>query len=387
MPLHAPTLAIAAIAAMLLQAIGMFYVWYAQFRSREVAQIAIGSALTALGVVLALARPHLHALVTHVLANLLMIGGQMLISFAVARFVGKRVPLLLVFAVPAVAALLIAVFTFVEPRLYLRIATYSGSMSVAAGIMATALLDVPRGPLRLTHWPLGMVALAQALLTAGRTFYVLISQPQYEQLFESAPLQTLWFTQAIIFVDLTLVGLALMITQRPRLELNRHLTHDRLTGALNRRAFDRLASSQWSRSVRKDEPLSILVFVLDGYDALSDIHGHGVGDLCLKTVADQCRSLFRREDLLRRSGRNEFTMLLPRTAIESAIQQAERLRRATAELTVALGAASIGMTISVGIAVRAGAHRDLEATVTAAAGALHRARSAGTNRIAVAHDG
>jgi diguanylate cyclase (GGDEF)-like protein len=381
MGLHAATLALAAIVAAALQAVAMFYIWFAQFRDRAVVELGIGSAVTALGVALAFSRPHLNPLMTHVVANMLITGGQAYIAFAVGRFVGKRVPPLLVLAVPVAVGAAIAYYLYVETRLDVRIAAYSLGVAVASGVTAALLLvGIPRGPLRLTHWPVGLLYLLQALLAIMRTVWVMTDNPGQE-LFENDRLQVMWFSQAIIFVNLTFLGLTLMITQRPRLDLDRQVNYDLLTGALNRPGFDRAAEAEWSRTIRHDLALSLLILDLDRFKALNSTLGSDASDAWLKAFATMVLGLLRREDLLCRFRSEEFLILLPQTPFEAALQAAERIRRATEGLRLNHGRAEVRTTVSVGVAARTADRLDLKSIIAAADRALHRAKAAGRNRV------
>jgi len=376
------TLVVAAIVANVLQAVAMGYVWYAQFRQREVARLAVGSALIAVGAALATTRPQIHPLLSHVGAITAIIAGQMIITEAIGRLVGWRLPRRLVVAVPAAVAILNAFFLFVEPRFEARIAVYSVAVAGASAISAAMLFSVPRGPLRATHWPLATVMALQAAFSAARAILVLVDPPS-EELFEPTMLKTVWFIQSVVVINLIFVGLILIITQRPRLELDRQATFDSLTASLNRRAFDRLAETEWSRAVRHDLPLSVLVLDLDRFKALNDAHGHHAGDLWLATFAELCRHMLRREDLLCRSGGEEFIALLPQTGLERAVVAAERLRRAVEEIRVSHNGVDIAATVSIGVATRDDTTPDLVSTIAAADRALYRAKAAGRNRVAV----
>ena len=358
----------------------MAYVWYAQFRDRAVAELAVGSLATAIGALLALSRPALSPIITHVIANMLLIGGQTLIAFALGRFLGRRVPLTLVVGVPILAGILIAAFLYVEERQDIRITVYSVGIAIASGVSAVLLLDVPRGPLRITHWPLGGLYLLQAVLALVRGVWVLVDEPS-PSLFETNRLQVTWFSQAVIFVNATFIGLVLVITQRPRLELDRQASYDLLTGALNRAAFERVAEIEWSRAARHDLPLSLLLLDLDRFKALNDAHGHEAGDAWLRTFAESVHAELRLEDQLCRYGGEEFVVLLPQTEIEAAGQAADRIRRAVEGLRLAHEGKEIASTVSIGVVARSGSHFDLKSAIADADRALYRAKSAGRNRV------
>ncbi len=380
MGLHAGTLAIAALFASAMQAVAMLYVWFGQFRTRAVFEIFLGSAATAVGVALAFARPHLDPLITHPIANMLITGGQAYIAFGIGRFIARRVPASFVMGVPLLVGAVIAYYLYVDERLDIRIAAYSLGIAASSGLIAALLLGTTKGLPRITHWPVGVLYLLQAILAVVRAVWVLHEQPSTD-LFETNRLQVMWFSQAILFVNLTFLGLAMMITQRPRLELDRQVSFDLLTGALNRDGFDRAAEAEWSRTTRHDLALSVLMLDLDRFKALIRTPGTEAGDAWLKAFADMARGLLRREDLLCHYRSGEFLILLPQTSIEQALQAAERIRRSTEGLSIAIGADQIGTTVSIGVAARTSDSMDLKAVIAAAERALHRAKAQGLNRV------
>lgn len=380
MGLHAATLAIAALFASAMQAVAMLYVWYGQFRTRAVFEIFLGSAATAVGVALAFARPRLDPLITHVIANMLITGGQAYIAFGIGRFIDRRVPVSFLLGVPLVVGAVIAYYLYVDMRLDIRIAAYSLGIAASSGLIAALLLGTTKGLPRITHWPVGVLYLLQALLAIIRAVWVMNEHPSTD-LFETNRLQVMWFSQAILFVNLTFLGLTMMITQRPRLELDRQVTFDLLTGALNRPGFEQAAEAEWSRSARHDLPLALLMIDLDRLKALSRTAGTTAGEALLKAFTEMCRGLLRREDLLCHYRAGEFLVLLPQTPIEAALQAAERIRRAAEGLTLDSGSDLIGTTVSIGVAANTPDRMDLKAVIAAADRALHRAKAAGLNRV------
>jgi diguanylate cyclase (GGDEF)-like protein len=380
MGLHAGTLAIAALFATAMQAVAMLYVWFGQFRTRAVFEIFLGSAATAVGVALAFARPRLDPLVTHVIANMLITGGQAYIAFGIGRFVRWRVPAFFAFGVPIVVGAVIAYYFYIDERLDIRIAAYSLGIAASSGVIAAVLLFTTKGLPRITHWPVGVLYLLQAILAVVRAVWVMHEEPSTD-LFETNRLQVMWFSQAILFVNLTFLGLTMMITQRPRLELDRQVSFDLLTGALNRDGFERAAEAEWSRTARHDLALSVLMLELDRFKALSRVSGTEAGDTWLKAFSEMTRGLLRREDLLCRYRAGEFLILLPQTTIEQALQAAERIRRATEGLSLAGDNERIATTVSIGVAAKTPDRMDLKALVAAADRALHRAKAAGLNRV------
>ena len=106
------------------------------------------------------------------------------------------------------------------------------------------------------------------------------------------------------------------------------------------------------------------------------------GDLALCVVADALRKNLRPTDMLARFGGEEFIVMLPETAVKTALAIANRLRTATAERKIydeALGDLP-SVTISIGVAERQ-AGTSLDELITLADSALYDAKKAGRNRI------
>ena len=344
------------------------------------AELAVGTIATAVGAILALSRPALHPIVTHIIANMLIVGGRTFATFALGRFIGRRVSPAFVVGVPIMVDILISTFHYIEDRQDIRIAVYAAGIALATGTAAAMLLDVPSGPLRITHWPLGGLYLLQAVLASARGIWVLVEGPS-ESLFENNRMQELWFSQAVIFVNAAFIGMVMVITQRPRLELDRQASYDLLAGALSRNAFERAADAEWSRAVRHDLPVSVLILDLDRFKTLNDTHGHKAGDAWLRLFAETVHGQLRLEDLFCRYGGEEFVVLLPQTGIESAGQAAERIRRAVEGLRLNHEGAEVTSTVSVGVTDRSGGHPDLKSAIASADRALYRAKAAGRNRV------
>src|SRR5579862_4503639 len=100
---------------------------------------------------------------------------------------------------------------------------------------------------------------------------------------------------------------------------------DSLTGLHNHRVFHERLRDELDRSLRYSRPLSVLVFDLDDFKLLNDVHGHQVGDLVLQRVAATAREELRTSDLACRIGGEEFAILLPETEAAAAATIADRL--------------------------------------------------------------
>ncbi len=182
------------------------------------------------------------------------------------------------------------------------------------------------------------------------------------------------------------IGLITDITERKRMEhqLRQLATTDDLTGTLNRRAFFAAAEQEVERSARYGNGVSVVMFDLDHFKQVNDLHGHAVGDLALRAAADALRASLREVDILGRLGGEEFAILLPETPLAGAVDVAERLRQAIAAIAIPLDSnrPPLTLTASLGVAERAGDETSVDKVLARADMALYRAKAQGRNQVA-----
>ncbi len=156
---------------------------------------------------------------------------------------------------------------------------------------------------------------------------------------------------------------------------------DELTGLYNRRHCEAALRTVLADGRRHHEPTSIAYFDIDAFKSINDAFGHGAGDEVLRRFAEVLRAHTRAGDLVCRTGGEEFTVVLPRTAASRAQGLAERINEA-------VRAARLGpradLTVSVGVATAEESLDDFDSLVHRADGALLRAKRAGRDRVIVA---
>jgi diguanylate cyclase (GGDEF)-like protein len=159
---------------------------------------------------------------------------------------------------------------------------------------------------------------------------------------------------------------------------------DVLTGLPNRRHAMERIEQEWAAGTRSGRPLACLVVDLDHLKEVNDANGHDVGDAYLQQAAAAIRSATRAQDLVCRTGGDEFLVICPDTPLPAALACAERMRRVMEQRRIEIGALSFEASLSVGVAVREEGMDDADALIKCADEGVYLAKQRGRNRIAAA---
>jgi diguanylate cyclase (GGDEF)-like protein len=165
-------------------------------------------------------------------------------------------------------------------------------------------------------------------------------------------------------------------------ELRSAAQTDLLTGLYNRRGFEVAASALLTQAEHGSRWISVVLFDLDHFKKINDVHGHDAGDAVLRQVAGVARQNFRSFDLLVRHGGEEFLALLPDSTPDDAAIVAERVRLAIEAAEIPLPSGDVlKVTASFGCAGRANeaSNRNFEDLVKRADLALYAAKASGRN--------
>jgi diguanylate cyclase (GGDEF)-like protein len=172
-----------------------------------------------------------------------------------------------------------------------------------------------------------------------------------------------------LLVVARMAGLIRQVEQQAA-QLETLAEHDPLTGAANRRAWDRTLPVEMDRARRAGTPLAVALLDLDHFKVFNDTYGHQAGDQLLRSATEAWRSLLRSSDLLARYGGEEFAVLLPSSTLGEAVEVVDRLRLAT----------PLAQTFSAGVALWHDAETS-DQTVARADRALYQAKQAGRNQV------
>ncbi|TML24351.1 MAG: diguanylate cyclase [Actinobacteria bacterium] len=158
---------------------------------------------------------------------------------------------------------------------------------------------------------------------------------------------------------------------------------DPKTGLFNARHFASALAEELGRAQRFERPLSLIMADLDLLRDINNTYGHLAGDAVLKGIAEVFRAQLRHYDVPARFGGEEFSILLPETPPEQALEIAERIRRAVAERTFDVETSSepIRATVSIGVAGFPKDGTDANELIHQADLAVYRAKLQGRNRV------
>ena len=320
----------------------------------------------------------------------------------------------IVFLVPAALILppglvaLVALVQHIPEWLNVRYRWYIQTFNIANWTLALmgawAAARAVNGPGAVAHGPRGALAGVAAILAVVAINHLLLATMLFlarghsfrtsglfavENLSTDVVLAALGFAVAyswhhngwlILFVlaPLVLIHRSLSV---PALQAEARV--DVKTGLYNARHFSTVFGDELSRAQRSGQPLSVIMADLDLLREINNTYGHLAGDAVLTGVADIFRRELRQHDLAARFGGEEFSILLPGTAIEEALEIADRIRRIVAArpFEVETSAEPVYATISMGVASYPRDGLEPSALVHQADLAVYRAKLQGRNRV------
>ena len=158
---------------------------------------------------------------------------------------------------------------------------------------------------------------------------------------------------------------------------------DPLTSLANRKFFDEALARTFAAAQARREPLSLMLTDIDHFKKFNDSYGHLTGDQVLRLVAIAVKQNVKGQDIAARYGGEEFAIVLPNTALRSAITVADHIRRAVMnkELMKRSTGEHLGrVTISIGVATL-GQNDTPQSLIERADVCLYAAKRSGRNRV------
>ncbi|MBQ0783100.1 MAG: EAL domain-containing protein, partial [Amphritea sp.] len=155
--------------------------------------------------------------------------------------------------------------------------------------------------------------------------------------------------------------------------------YDILTNLPNRSLLaDRLSQSML-QCRRREQSLAVAFLDLDGFKAINDTYGHGVGDELLIALSLRMKEALREGDTLARIGGDEFVaVLVDLVKAEDCLPVLERLLLATSE-PVPVGELILNISTSIGVALYPQDDAGADQLIRHADQAMYTAKESGKN--------
>jgi diguanylate cyclase (GGDEF)-like protein len=347
------------------------------FLIRELKQYrGIGAALlanlcAAVGLMLRLFADQLPGFLTTILSNTMLLTASSLYYIALSQFAGFTYSKTYVIGVIATVLYFLVYYTYWEDDLGKRILTHSlGSVAIDF-ILIYQLWRTLKTHLRFSATLMLVSFFVYGIFLILRTISVVLNPPQAQDTFSFTPVQSATYLLSFALSFFWSMGFILMVSQRLRNDLMEIATIDVLTRIPNRRATQAFLEKELSRAQRNQGEFTIFLIDIDNFKQVNDRWGHTVGDGVLVKTASIFQSMIRKQDLVGRWGGEEFLFIVPGPCDAEVL--AERVRSEIANSRYGHGAASFGITISIGVAC-ANQSDQIDQILTKADQALYRAK-------------
>ena len=161
--------------------------------------------------------------------------------------------------------------------------------------------------------------------------------------------------------------------------------YDALTKIYNRRKLIEEAERELHKAQRYNRYISFLMFDIDHFKIINDNYGHLAGDEVLRQLGRTCSTRIRCTDILGRYGGEEFLIVLSETNKENALQVAENIRKAVADMKIVYEGETIQITVSIGIESALINNEDyiIDKLISNADRALYQAKKNGRNQTVI----
>lgn len=144
--------------------------------------------------------------------------------------------------------------------------------------------------------------------------------------------------------------------------------HDSLTGLYNRRFFDNKL-----KELDKAEnlPLSVMSCDVNGLKLTNDAFGHSVGDKLIKRMAKTISRACRAQDIVARSGGDEFIVLMPHADEKQAIAMCKTIKQRVSKVKID----AVDFSLAVGYETKTQSDVDIAMTIKKAEDYMYRNKS------------
>lgn len=242
--------------------------------------------------------------------------------------------------------------------------------------LTTAILTAPGGSYQYDAD--GIKVMLNTRLIPELDWFLMVEQQEH-------PLERVLFRTLIKNVGISLVVSALFLLfiwltiggYQRRLEYM--ATTDKLTGVMNRQAFEYRFQRLRRANPQDAGPLSLAIIDIDHFKHINDRYGHGAGDRVIQLVAHLIQTTMRRSDFICRWGGDEFLVLMHGCNANETLERMSTLARVIAQSEAHTEHGIIKVTVSCGVTEHRGME-NLDTLVDRADIVLYQAKQAGRNQ-------
>jgi len=160
---------------------------------------------------------------------------------------------------------------------------------------------------------------------------------------------------------------------------------DEMSGLYNYRYFMQALETEYARAVRYNHSMGLMMIDIDYFKSINDNYGHQCGDSVIKELALLIKQYVRTTDIVARYGGDEMAVILPETTKDSALDVADKLKRAAECFNFNWSGKSVNVSISLGLATAPDPDfKESCDLVNAADRALYQAKKNGRNLVVAA---
>ncbi len=158
-------------------------------------------------------------------------------------------------------------------------------------------------------------------------------------------------------------------------------TIDAGTQVYNKKYVMQALDSEFTISRNYNRKLSVIFYDLDFFKKVNDTYGHNAGDYILKEAAKVAKNTLRRSDILGRVGGEEFLVVLPDTDSNTAVDLAERIRKAVSSFPFEVNKKKVQQTISLGVSQLSANMKSSLELLESADKKLYESKNSGRNKV------
>lgn len=164
---------------------------------------------------------------------------------------------------------------------------------------------------------------------------------------------------------------------------SRRVITDDLTGLYNRAFLDDAIENFFNISLSNNKPLSFLMLDADNFRKINELIGHDAGNAVIIEFAGIIKRIVSKHGIMARYGGDEFSILLPETDLNTAVEIAEQIRESVEcfDFSRHLGGHDVTVTTSIGISSFPDTASDIASFKQKADESLYKAKQSGRNCI------